>query len=70
MSDAGSNVRRALEGSVTKDGWREGDNIGEWARCACYMLQNVVDHTLHKMGEKALCHKSTVVFAGGAGYMS
>lgn len=59
VSDAGSNVRRALAGRMTKDGWREGDNLGEWARCACHMLHNVVDHALYKMGERALCHKPT-----------
>ena len=61
VSDAGSNVRRALAGRMTKDGWREGDNLGEWARCACHMLHNVVDHALHKMGERALGHKPTTV---------
>ena len=25
------------------------------------MLQNVVDHALYKMGERALCHKPTAV---------
>ena len=61
VSNAGSNVRRALAGRMTKDGWREGDNLGEWARCSCLMLHNVVGHALYKMGERALCHKPTAV---------
>ena len=31
VSDAGSNVRRALAGRITKDKFREGDNMADWA---------------------------------------
>ena len=53
MSDAGSNVRRALAGRITKDGWREGDNLGDWARCACHMLHNVMEHAFTALRIKA-----------------
>ena len=47
VSDAGSNVRRALGGRISLDtAVREGDNMAEWARCACHMLHNVVQHAL------------------------
>lgn len=61
VSDAGSNVRRALAGRVTKDGWREGDNLGDWARCACHMLHNVVMHALGWMERRAVCNKAAAV---------
>ena len=45
--DAGSNVRRALGGHISfQTVIREGDNMAEWARCACHMLHNVVQHAL------------------------
>ena len=49
VSDAGSNVRRALAGRITEQTLREGDNLAEWARCACHMLHNVVHHALKHM---------------------
>ena len=46
VSDAGSNVRRALAGKITRDMFREGGNMADWARCVCHMLHNIVSHGL------------------------
>ena len=45
VTDAGSNIRRALAGRVgRKDKTREG-GLADWGRCACHMLHNVVTST-------------------------
>ena len=49
VSDAGGNVRRALAGKVTRDMFREGGNMADWARCVCHMLHNIVSHGLERM---------------------
>ena len=50
VSDAGSNVRRALaERMSAPTAIREGDNMAEWARCACHMLHNVVQYALKQL---------------------
>ena len=53
VSDAGSNVRRALAGKITKDKFREGGNLADWARCVCHLLHNVVSHGLHMVDVRA-----------------
>ena len=47
VSDAGSNVRRALAGRITRDKFREGGNMADWARCVCHLLHNIVSHGLY-----------------------
>ena len=50
VSDAGSNVRRALAGRMSApQAVREGDNMADWASCACHMLHNVVQHALKQL---------------------
>ena len=50
VSDAGSNVQRALGGRMSApQAIREGDNMAEWARCTCHMLHNVVQHALKQL---------------------
>ena len=46
VTDAGSNVRRALAGKITRDKFREGGNMADWGRCVCHLLHNVVSHGL------------------------
>ena len=53
VSDAGSNVRRALAGKITRDMFREGGNMADWARCVCHMLHNIVSHGLAMVKVKA-----------------
>ena len=53
VSDAGSNVRRALAGKITRDKFREGGNLADWARCVCHLLHNVVSHGLHMVDVRA-----------------
>ena len=53
VSDAGSNVRRALAGRITKDKFREGGNMADWARCVCHMLHNIVSHGLYMLNVRA-----------------
>ena len=53
VSDAGSNVRRALAGKITRDKFREGGNMADWARCVCHMLHNIVSHGLHMVTVRA-----------------
>ena len=49
VSDAGSNVRRALAGVITRDRFREGGNMADWARCVCHMLHTIVNHGLNML---------------------
>ena len=53
VSDAGSNVRRALAGKITRDKFWEGDNMDDWAKCVCHLLHNVVSHGLHMVDVRA-----------------
>ena len=53
VSDAGSNVRRALAGRITKDKFREGGNMADWARCVCHLLHTVVTHGLDMLKVRA-----------------
>ena len=53
VSDTGSNVRRALPGKTTRDKFREGGNMADWARCVCHLLHNVVSHGLHMVDVRA-----------------
>ena len=53
VSDAGSNVRRALAGQITRDMFREGGNMADWSRCVCHILHNVVTHGLNNLHLRA-----------------
>ena len=53
VSDAGSNVRRALGGKITRDKFREGGNMADWMRCVCHLLHNVVSHGLKMVDVRA-----------------
>ena len=53
VSDAGSNVRRALAGRITRDKFREGGNMADWGRCVCHLLHNVVTHGLRHVDVRA-----------------
>ena len=53
VSDAGSNVRRALAGRITRDMFREGGNMADWMRCVCHLLHNVVSHGLAQVDVRA-----------------
>ena len=53
VSDAGSNVRRALARVITRDKFREGGNMADWARCVCHMLHNIVSHGLTMLDTRA-----------------
>ena len=47
VSNAGSNVRRALARKITRDKFREGGNMADWGRCVCHLLHNVISHGLN-----------------------
>ena len=53
VSNAGSNVRRALAGRITRDKFREGGNMADWGRCVCHLLHNVVCHGFYMVGVRA-----------------
>ena len=54
VTDAGSNVRRALAGKITRDKFREGGNMADWGRCVCHLLHNVVSHGLGMVDTRAI----------------
>ena len=53
VSDAGSNVRHALAGRITRDKFHEGENMADWMRCVCHLLHNVVSHGLKMVDVRA-----------------
>ena len=53
VSDAGSNILRALARRITRDMFREGGNMADWARCMCHMLHNIVSHGLYMVKVRA-----------------
>ena len=53
VSDAGSNVRRALAGKITRGKFREGGNMADWGRCVCHLLHNVVTHGFYMVNVRA-----------------
>ena len=54
VTDAGSNVRHALAGKITRDKFREGGNMADWGRCVCHLLHNVVSYGLSMVDTRAL----------------
>ena len=54
VMDAGSNVRGALAGKITRDKFREGGNMADWGRCVCHLLHNVVSHGLGQVDTRAI----------------
>ena len=65
VTDAGSNVRRAIRGELAAHevGEQPRGGLADWSRCACHMLHNVVTHGLtnlrhrasHTEGSQKLC---------------
>ena len=53
VSNTSSNVWRALAGRITKDKFREGGNMADWARCVCHMLHSIVSHELSMLNAHA-----------------
>ena len=60
VSDAGSNVRRALAGRISDKTFREGGNLADWARCVCHMLHNIVSHALKQLDHLSECKASSL----------
>ena len=59
VTDAGSNVRRALAGRITQGTFREGGNLADWSRCVCHMLHNVVQYALQQVKDHAASRPGT-----------
>ena len=53
VSNAGSNMQRALARKITRDKFREGGSMADWARCVCHLLHNIVSHGLSMVDVRA-----------------